>query len=141
MVHGLLERGARVTVLNRSPERARALADELGADAAGPLTALAGTSYDVLVNATSVGLGADDASPVDAAALRPGSLVMDTVYEPERTRLLRDAEASGARPLGGKWMLVHQAAEQIRLWTGREAPVDVLSEAFDAGGGRAVPEA
>jgi shikimate dehydrogenase len=142
VVHGLLERGARVTVLNRSPERARALADELGADDAGPLDALAGTPHDVLVNATSVGLGAEDVSPVDAAALSPGSLVMDTVYEPERTRLLRDAEARGARPLGGKWMLVYQASEQIQLWTGQEPPIETLSSAFDAASaGRKLPEA
>ena len=59
---------------------------------------------------------------------------MDAVYEPEETRLLRDARARGARPLGGKWMLVYQAAEQFRLWTGIEAPVDVMAEAFDAAG-------
>jgi shikimate dehydrogenase len=57
---------------------------------------------------------------------------MDAVYQPERTRLLRDAEACGARTIPGKWMLVHQAAEQLRLWTGRDAPVDVMARAFDA---------
>jgi shikimate dehydrogenase len=61
-------------------------------------------------------------------------VVMDAVYEPERTRLLRDAEARGARTVPGKWMLVHQAAEQLRLWTGREAPLEVMAEAFDRAG-------
>ena len=59
---------------------------------------------------------------------------MDAVYEPERTRLLRDAEARGARAFPGKWMLVYQAAEQFQEWTGREAPVDVMADAFDAAG-------
>lgn len=127
---GLGQRGARVTVLNRTPERARELAHALGAESSGSLSDLADVAYDVLVNATSVGLRAD-ASPVDARHLRPGSLVMDAVYEPERTRLLRDAEKQGARTLSGKWMLVHQAAEQLRLWTGREPPVEVMGEAFD----------
>ena len=130
---GLLERGASVTVLNRTESRARALADAIGAQAAGPLDALAELAPDVLVNTTSVGLGAD-VSPVPAAAIPPHALVMDAVYQPERTRLLRDAEARGATPLSGKWMLVHQGAEQLRLWTGREAPLEVMARAFDAAG-------
>jgi shikimate dehydrogenase len=135
-VFGLRRRGASVVVLNRTESRARTLADALGADGAGPLEALADTPHDVLVHTTSVGLKGD-ASPVSADALRPGSVVLDAVYEPERTRLLRDAEERGARTVSGKWMLVHQAAEQIRLWTGREAPIDVLAQAFDeAGQGR-----
>jgi shikimate dehydrogenase len=131
VVHGLVVRGAHVVVLNRTPERARELAQALGAQESGALGELARLAYDVLVNATSVGLGCDE-SPVPAEALRPGVLVMDTVYEPERTRLLRDAQKRGARILGGKWMLVHQAAEQLRLWTGREAPLEVMAAAFDA---------
>jgi shikimate dehydrogenase len=133
VVFGLVERGARVVVLNRTPERARELARALGAEHADDLDALASTPHDVLVNATAEGLETDR-SPVPAQALRPGSLVMDTVYAPERTRLLRDAEARGARTLGGKWMLVHQAAEQLRLWSGREAPIQVMADAFDAAG-------
>jgi shikimate dehydrogenase len=133
VVFGLVERGAQVVVLNRTPERARALAQALGAERGDGLDALRATPHDVLVNATSVGL-ASDVSPVPAEALRPGSLVMDTVYAPERTRLLRDAEARGARPLPGKWMLVHQAAEQLRIWTGREAPLDAMATAFDQAG-------
>jgi shikimate dehydrogenase len=131
VVFGLLERGAHVHVLNRSPERARLLADELGAHAAGALGDLASTPHDVLVNTTSVGLR-EDASPVDANALRAGSLVMDAVYEPLRTRLLRDAEARGARTVSGKWMLIHQAAEQVRLLSGQEPPLAALIEGFDS---------
>ncbi len=131
-VYGLVARGARVTVLNRTESRATALADELGAAGSGPLDALAELDHDVLVNTTSVGLG-EDVSPVPADALRPGSLVLDAVYDPERTRLLRDAEARGATPLSGRWMLLHQAAEQLRLWTGKQAPLDVMAEAFDSG--------
>jgi shikimate dehydrogenase len=128
-VYGLVARGARVTVLNRTESRAAALAEELGAAASGGLPGLADLEHDVLVNTTSVGLG-DDASPVPAHALRPDSLVLDAVYEPERTRLLRDAEARGALPISGRWMLIHQAAEQLRLWTGKEPPLDVMAEAF-----------
>ena len=105
-----------------TPERAEALARELGATAGGPLTALGDTDYDVLVNTTSVGLGTD-VSPVPAAAIARDTVVMDAVYQPEHTRLLRDAEARGARTVSGKWMLVYQAAEQFQLWTGKAAPI------------------
>jgi shikimate dehydrogenase len=134
VVFGLLARGARVTVLNRTEARARALARELGAEGGGPLEALADHARTgVLVNTTSVGLGSD-VSPVPAEAIPPGAVVLDAVYEPARTRLLRDAEARGARPVPGKWMLVYQGAEQFRLWTGREAPVEVMARAFDRAG-------
>ena len=133
LVHGLVERGVRVAVLNRTVARASALASEFGAEAAGPLSDLAHTPHDLLVNTTAVGLRSD-VSPVEASAIAAGSVVMDAVYEPERTRLLRDAESRGARPVPGKWMLVYQAAEQIALWTGCEAPVEAMADAFDRAG-------
>ena len=52
-------------------------------------------------------------------------------YAPEQTRLLGDARGRGARVVTGKWMLVYQAAEQFELWTGRDAPVEAMAEAFD----------
>lgn len=130
-VFGLREHGARVRVLNRTRARAERLAVDLGATA-GPLDALAQGPCDILVNTTRVGLR-EDASPVRAEAIPPGCLVLDAVYDPPRTRLLRDAEARGARTIEGKWWLVHQAAEQLRAWTGADAPVDVMAKAFDAG--------
>lgn len=135
VTYGLLRRGAIVCVLNRTASKAAELAKELGAQDSGALDELARRDFDVLVNTTSVGLGCDD-SPVAPSAHRKGSVVMDAVYQPERTRLLRDAEAAGAVPISGKWMLVHQAAEQIRLWTGLDAPIDVLAAAFDRAGRR-----
>jgi shikimate dehydrogenase len=132
-VYALRARGARVVVLNRTAARAEALARELGAEAGGSLDTLAEHEYEVLVNTTSAGLDSD-ASPVSAEALRPGSVVFDAVYQPEQTRLLRDAAARGGRTVGGKWMLVEQAVEQIRLWTGQAPPAEVLAEAFDRAG-------
>jgi len=133
VVFGLRERGARVHVLNRTRERAELLARELGAEGAGTLVDLGETPHDVLVNTTSVGLESD-ASPVEAAAIAPGSVVLDAVYRPAQTRLLRDAAAQGARSVEGKWMLVYQAAEQFRLFTGRDAPVEAMLRAFEAAG-------
>jgi len=128
---GLLERGARVTVLNRTAARAEDLARDLGADAGGDLSGFTDCDWNVLVNTTSVGLR-EDAAPVTVGTPRRGSVVLDAVYEPAETRLLREAAAAGARTIGGKWMLVEQAAVQIELWTGQKAPRDVLAAAFDA---------
>ncbi len=133
VVYGLRQRGAKVTVLNRDVPRAESLTRQLGAGQAGPLTALADISHDVLVNTTSVGLRSD-ASPVPADAICPDSVVMDAVYDPEITRLLRDAQRCGARIIPGKWMLVYQAAAQLELWSEHEAPVGVMAAAFDGAG-------
>lgn len=134
VVFGLLERGARVTVLNRTEKKARELADSIGSCAAGPLSDLRSIPHEVLVNATSVGLGAD-VSPVEASWIAPGCVVLDAVYEPVHTRLLRDAERRGAKPVSGKWMLVHQAAAQLEAWSHRSAPLEVMAAAFDASAG------
>jgi len=131
VVWGLQRQGARVTILNRTPARARELADALGADGCGALTDLAATPHEILVNTTSVGLR-DDASPVSADAIAPQSVVLDAVYDPEETRLLRDAQSRGARTVSGKWMLVYQAAAQFEAWTGVDAPVDVMAQAFES---------
>jgi shikimate dehydrogenase len=131
-VFGLIESGATVHVLNRNAARAEALAHELGAHGAGALDALAQIPHDVVVNATSVGMGSDE-SAVSAAALRRDSVVLDAVYAPERTRLLRDAQARGARVVSGRWMLVHQAVAQLEAWVGpidRALAARVMADAF-----------
>ncbi len=118
LVYGLRQRGCEVTVLNRTVERAQALVEELGANQAGSLEALGGLEPEILVNTTSVGLN-EDRSPIPALSMRPGMIVLDAVYAPERTRLLREAARRGATTIGGKWMLVYQAVEQLRRWTSR----------------------
>ena len=140
VVFGLVRAGATVWVLNRTVSRADALARSLGAAGSGSLDELADLPHEILVNTTSVGLGADE-TPVDRRHLQAGSVVMDAVYHPERTRLLEDATAAGARPLGGKWMLVHQAALQLERWSGRAAPIDVMATAFDEAGRQSTDEA
>lgn len=121
VTYGLKARGAEVHVLNRTRARAEGLAEELGADSAGSLEALAKLEPEILINTTSVGLG-EDRSPVPAEALpqtRGGKtfVVLDAVYAPPMTRLLADSAERGGRTIGGKWMLVYQAAEQLRQWT------------------------
>jgi len=85
----------------------------------------------VLVNATSVGMEADE-SPVPAEALHADLAVLDAVYQPLETRLLREADAAGATTVDGAWMLLFQGVEAFEIWTGREAPVDAMNEALRA---------
>jgi shikimate dehydrogenase len=86
---------------------------------------------DLVVNATSVGMtGGPPGSPLPAgAALRRGCTVMDLIYTPRLTPLLRQARAAGADVIGGLGMLVHQGAEAFSMWTGQPAPVDVMERA------------
>jgi shikimate 5-dehydrogenase len=81
----------------------------------------------VLINATSIGL-TSDVSPIPAELITADLLVLDLIYN--RTRLLRDAEAVGAMAMDGETMLLHQGAAAFALWTGQQAPLDVMSEAL-----------
>ncbi len=83
----------------------------------------------LLVNATPVGTESDE-SPVPAHLLRPDLRVLDLVYRPSPTRLVRDARAAGAAAHGGAGVLLRQAALSFGLWTGREAPVAVMRDAL-----------
>ena len=81
----------------------------------------------LIVNATSLGWHSDE-TPIDAALIPPGALVLDMVYRP--TRLLHEAAARGARTLDGSGMLVRQAALSFERWTGRPAPLGVMRDAL-----------
>ena len=128
-------RASRIGVVNRTIERAKRLASDVAATGAEavPLTADAGLgAYDCVVNCTSLGMaggpGPSDLA-CDLATVRPGALVVDIVYIPEDTPLLRAARAAGHPTLGGLPMLIYQGARAFELWTGARAPVDVMFEA------------
>ena len=132
IVYALGELGLEVAIANRTPERAARVAADLGARVAS-----VDEPYDLLVNATPVGLHPDvEGLPIPVAALRKGTAVFDSVYRPLETRLLREAAARGCRTVDGLGMLVHQAAEQVRLWSGRAPDPERLRraalEALDA---------
>jgi shikimate dehydrogenase len=124
-VWALREVGAEVTVWNRTPERAVALARDLEVRAVE-----AGEPVDVLVNATSVGLRGED--PAEELPLVDAALVVDLVYGAEPTALCRWAEARGARVVDGLEILMCQGARSLERWTNRPAPLDAMR----AGAGR-----
>lgn len=133
IVHGLVRAGCRVTVFNRDRSRGQDLADGMNATFGGPPAALRDSGgFDLLAHATPVGFHAPDDMLIPLAALRPGMVVFDAVPMPIRTRLLREAAAVGAKTIPGVRMQLHQAAEQFRLYTGRDAPFAVMEAALMA---------
>jgi len=136
IAYGLRDRAGRLTIANRTVERAERLAAELGVESCG-LDGMAALEPDVLINSTSVGMWPKvEQSPVPAGMLRPGMVVFDSVYNPVRTRLLAEAEAAGAVTASGVEWFVNQAAAQFELWTGMDAPREVMEEALRAQLGR-----
>jgi shikimate dehydrogenase len=131
-VWALLRAGAAdVAVWNRTPERARALAAELGARA----VAVPGEA-EIVVNCTSVGLG-DEAAPfkalpLQADSLGAGSCVVDMVYRDGGTRLLEAARTRGAGVIDGLEILIAQGAASFERWTGRTAPRQAMRAAVGA---------
>ena len=122
VVFGLIERGVkRVHLVNRTLDRARALADQFGAgvhpltwDSIGDLLPRAG----LLVNTTSLGMHGQPALQLDVGLLPPDAVVADLVYVPLRTPLLAAAEARGLKIADGLGMLLHQAVRGFELWFG-----------------------
>jgi shikimate dehydrogenase len=140
-VYALAEAGASVHVANRTVDRAESLVADLADDVGPGVTLSAGglstletrvPDADVLVNATSVGMESDE-SPVPASLLHTDLAVLDAVYAPLDTRLLREARDAGATTIDGAWMLLFQGVAAFERWTGEAAPVDAMNEALRSG--------
>ena len=143
---GLAAAGAvDIAVINRTPTRAQAAAAVANATPragqpgrVGSIADIAGA--DLVVNATSVGMGAGSAAdprrgdvPCDPTLLRPGQVAVDLVYEPLETPWLAALRQRGIEAHNGLSMLAYQAAAAFELWTGVEAPVDVMRQAAITG--------
>jgi len=127
-VYGIQKEGGHPVVVNRTPEKGRALAELLDCPFH-PFTELDRLSAPVLINTTSVGLYPQvNRSPVPAGMLANYALVVDVIYNPLKTKLLQDAEAQGCKIISGLEMFVRQGAGQLKLWTGREAPLTLMKK-------------
>lgn len=142
-----LEGCERLVLVNRTVEKARALADELApkfrndrllgpADRClaipwetAPLREQIAQS-DIIINATSIGMKRTDPPAVSASLLTPNLLVYDTVYSTPRTRLIEEAQSAGARTANGLSMLLHQGALSFEIWFNRSAPLEAMRQAL-----------
>ncbi|MGB7583943.1 MAG: shikimate dehydrogenase [Terriglobales bacterium] len=123
-VYGLKERGAEVYILNRTLGPAQKLARSARARLI-KRADLKKLSFDVIINATSVGMGNLKESPLNENEIK-ARYVFDMVYDPPETRLMKMAKAAGAEIIPGIEMFVQQAARQFEIWTGKPAPLDEM---------------
>jgi 3-dehydroquinate dehydratase / shikimate dehydrogenase len=123
-VFGLKERGSEVYILNRSLASAKKLAHQAHARIM-KRPDLKKLAFDVIINATPVGMGNTKESPLQEKEIN-ARYVFDMVYDPAETRLLKLAKERGAQIIPGIEMFVHQAARQFEIWTGKPAPWDEM---------------
>ncbi|KAG2727260.1 hypothetical protein I3760_01G150100 [Carya illinoinensis] len=129
LAYGAKEKGARVVIANRTYDRAREIADTVGGDALSlaDLDNFHPEDGMILANTTSIGMQPKvDETPIPKHALRSYSLVFDAVYTPKMTRLLREAEESGAVIVSGLEMFIGQAYDQFERFTGLPAPKELF---------------
>jgi len=132
----LLDDGvSEVQILNRSTERARAVARRIGGERVRVVETQAdvpGESFDLVVNATRLGLSEDDPLPLELSVLKRAGVVMDMVYGAGGTAFVRAARALGIRAEDGGAMLVRQAAVAFERWWGERGPIESMDDALAA---------
>jgi shikimate dehydrogenase len=127
-VFGIQKEGGIPVVVNRNKERGEHLAQEWGCSFY-PLKEINEVRADCLINTTPVGMMPDiNESPVNGTVLLNYRWVMDVIYNPLTTKLLKDAAEAGCISIPGLGMFVHQGAEQIKLWTGQEPPRELMKQ-------------
>jgi shikimate 5-dehydrogenase len=122
-----------LTVVTRSKERGQALSKDLGCDYL-PVSSLvrmkAGEfEADVIINATSLGMyPRDGETPIPKTLLKERMMVMDIVYQPLQTKLLREAKEKGCVTVDGLEMLIRQGMAQFEIWTGRRLEIEQVKK-------------
>jgi shikimate dehydrogenase len=125
---GIVKEGGLPVIVNRTEEKGLELAQEWGLSFR-PLYEIRDIKADGLINTTPVGMYPRTAElPLPPDALPNFGSVMDVVYNPLQTRLLSEAKKAGCRIISGADMFVHQGAEQIKIWTGKEPPRALMRE-------------
>ncbi len=128
IIAGLTEAGCKVTIYNRTVEKAQQLASEFNCSFA-PLDKLFNINAVLLINCTSVGMYPNvNESPVPDGLLNDDLAVFDTVYNPQKTILLSEAKRIGAKTIDGVSMFINQAMTQFKLFTGQQAEPKVMQK-------------
>jgi shikimate dehydrogenase len=132
IIYGLIQEGALPIIVNRTLSKAQVLGEEFGC----PFYSFSEKEKiegDGLVNTTPLGMSPNTGeSPFPRELLGRFPWVVDIIYNPLQTRLLREAEETGCRTISGLGMFVHQGAEQLKIWTGLEPPRNYMGEVVTA---------
>ena len=129
VAYGIKKEKGHLVILNRNKKKGENLAEKYNADFF-PLDDKENISKiqpDILINTTPVGMHPNIAHlsfPLDY--LNPDTIVMDIIYNPLKTRLLKEAQSKGCRTIDGLSMFLHQGAHQFRLWTGISPDIDLM---------------
>jgi len=126
--YGILSEGGKLKIANILQDEGENLARDLGVPYY-PLSDFNKLDYQILVNTTPVGMTPDtDAMPVPPEDLKKNAVVMDIIYNPLKTKLLKEAEKIGCPTVDGVSMFVFQGVAQFELWTGKKAPVELMRQ-------------
>lgn len=134
---------AEIKVLNRTPEKAENIVVQINEQFSGCEGSIGDienpaelVDYDLIVNATSVGMEANPGLPVTLDALESWQIVYDVIYRPSETDFLKEAKDKGAKVINGTGMLLNQGAEAFSIWTGLHAPIEKMAAALEEELGR-----
>lgn len=129
LAYGIMEKGASLTIYNRTPSKAQELAKEIGAQAKSLDDLQEVAHAHIIMNATSIGMGETEGqSPVPSQYLNADQIVFDSVYIPYETKLLHDAKQKGATIIHGIEMLLYQGIAQFEMYTGHKAPEEIMKK-------------
>lgn len=131
VVFGLIKEKALITITNRTIEKAHELAKEFGCECIGNIDIQFISSQDVIINTTSVGMHPNEnESPINTEGIHKGQLIMDIVYIPHETELLKQGKIRGATIIHGIEMLLFQGTAQFELYTEVKAPISVMRKSL-----------
>lgn len=126
---GLVDVGAKITIYNRTLSKAEGMAKDFKCHSAGE-DEIKNTDAEIIINCTSIGMyPKTDASPLPKECIKTSMTVFDTVYNPLETKLLKEAKHAGAKTVNGAEMFINQAAEQFKMFTQTDCPVEEMRKA------------
>jgi len=129
VVYGLVHEKAKVTVINRTIEKAKKLAFEFGCHNQDTINELFLATQDIIINTTSVGMHPHEGLlPIPLEGIHKGQILMDIVYAPYETEFLKQGKKIGAKIIHGTEMLLFQGTAQFELYTGVKAPIEVMKK-------------
>ena len=129
VILALAEAGATVAVVNRTKDKAEKIVNQMAMENISTSGFESISDADLIVQATPLGMRNDDPLPFDPNLIRQGQTLVDLIYHPQRTPIAESAAARGAQIANGVGMLLYQAGEQFRIWTGEEPPLHVMAAA------------